>query len=451
MADWFDQNAPPPAAIASPEAAPSADWFDRHAPQPNGPSPFLRGALRTLPAIGGLTGGVVGGTGGSFLAPGPGTVGGAVAGAALGGAGGKALENVIEALAGIRPQPTLAGIPADYLGQAQAGNVQGLSEVAGIGLGKVAGSAARGLTRLAVRPSPTLFKKFPGLVKTIADEGIPLDAGKAATARSAAAADAGKVYQAATDAGHTLTIADIARPALDQAAKRNGGALAPAEQAAIIARFHTRANELFAGTAKGIIKEKGTFTPVEAKALKQAAQDAARGDYGAATGGRNIGANPDLDLEIATGTKRALEAIPSFGPKIAKAEARTQTLIGVAKAMLDAEAKQQPNWIRFGLPGAAAAGAAVAPDALAGRAEHAGLAWLASKALTTPRMLSLEARLLSNPAVRAAIRQAPRTAGAGLSFLSPPPEPSVPAPSLFWRPNMVGQLAPPDTLIGANQ
>jgi hypothetical protein len=132
-----------------------------------------------LPVIGGALGGAVGGLGGTVAGFGVGGVPGAVAGATLGGAAGEAGKQLYERFFTDKPAPTSSLEAAKGIGK--QGAIQGVTELAGQGVGRVVGAAGKGLVKRAFRPSADALDAVPTLVEDLAREGINPTAKGAAT------------------------------------------------------------------------------------------------------------------------------------------------------------------------------------------------------------------------------------------------------------------------------
>ena len=137
--------------------------------EPTPPPSLVERGLSLLPMAGGVAGGIIGGIGGTVGGMGVGGIPGAVGGATLGGAGGEAFEQLIRRAMGLQtPETPLAA--ATSIGR--EGVVQGASEAAGGALMRGATGVGRMAMRKAVRPNPSLQKKFPGvdITQTLIDE-----------------------------------------------------------------------------------------------------------------------------------------------------------------------------------------------------------------------------------------------------------------------------------------
>lgn len=139
-APWEDFEAPAP-------------WKDFEAPkQPEQKSEFIKGAINSLPAIGGVAGGILGTPADAISGP-----MGNVAGAAIGGYLGTAAKNLINHFydPASAPKSDVEAITSPLIGGAEQGAMQGVGEVAAPiiakGVSAVAGPASNFLKSFAAK------------------------------------------------------------------------------------------------------------------------------------------------------------------------------------------------------------------------------------------------------------------------------------------------------------
>lgn len=150
-----------------------------------GPMSLLDRLLGMLPAIGGATGGVIGGAGGSVLGMGFGGAPGAIGGAALGGATGEAMrQNARRVLGGDRAVPSTPGEAAKDIGT--EGGIQALYELGGNAVSGALSAGGRAVYRGYLKPSLSaqLAPRAKDIVETGIREALPV------TETGAAKADA---------------------------------------------------------------------------------------------------------------------------------------------------------------------------------------------------------------------------------------------------------------------
>lgn len=224
---------------------------------------------------------------------------------------------------------------------AKAGGEEALLGAAGEGVGQVGGrvlaKAAKGVYRGILRPSLPLQREFgrDAILDTAMAARLPVsDAGaeQAAAQMAASARDArGRVSAAQAAGAGAIPAEDVAetmRPVLGQAAARVQLGL-PDEAPALQARIHAF-----------VAQHPNGLTLEQAQALKEDAQDLASRAYRAEDRGGTL---TDLGTAAtqaqAKGLRQAIEArVPEVGP----ANARTQDLIGVTRALEDAGRRNLP-------------------------------------------------------------------------------------------------------------
>lgn len=255
-------------------------------------------ALDSAPAIGGAVGGLTAG----------------IPGAAVGGAAGSAFARLVR---GQSLDPTAIATDAAIEGGGQA---------AGLGLARAANVAGRGLYRLALAPSKKLLQSFPDVVETGIREGVnvtPRGAAQAEALRQAAAREArGLVTQASSPAVRIPT-RELLRGVDDLAVKSAAEPEANVTQEAL-RRF---SDNVTASHPRG-------FSLEELLDTKQAAQRNASTAYRALEqGNRQAGLEAEANRALAS---RARQILEHFVPESAAANQRTQSLIGLERALEDA-------------------------------------------------------------------------------------------------------------------
>jgi hypothetical protein len=286
-----------------------------------------------LPTAGGIAGGIA--TGGAGLIP------MALAAGAGGGAGSLA-QSAIDYFRGAKPNATLGSVAKDA---AVAAAVQGGAQLAGGALAKGAGALGRGLYTKALAPAKALTREFPDLIETgIAEGAIPnTESGVARTAaaRTASANEARNLLRAspAAKAGVRVTT-----PSLAQGLDPLRASVAAQPEANVAQQqIGDFANNLAASHPRG-------FTLEDLLATKQAAQGQAQAAYKAAQQGGNRAAGMESQANEAIAS-RARQILEQFAPNTRGANAKTQSLIGLTRALEDAQTR--PYVLRTLLSGTA--------------------------------------------------------------------------------------------------
>jgi outer membrane lipoprotein SlyB len=363
-------------------------------------------AVDALPTLGGLTGGVVGGIGGTAFGVGVGGVRGAVGGATLGGAFGESARQLVNRARGAAA-PATATDAALRIGQ--AGAREGASELAGAGLVKGAQMAGRGLMDFAIRPAPTVAEEFGDIAATAIRERLPVGrmlpgalAGSeiAREALRDAAGATRRLYDDAGRAGVSFSPAAMARgPVTELAGKIAKQPISDSELGQLSRLF-----------AEYLNTQPSRMAPVAVKDMKQAAQRIARPIFRALHQGNIPPAGDALKAQfnraIADGAKESLEAAI---PGVAVAEARTQGLIGATKAIRRAEARRLPLVAELAAPIAGGVAGGLQGGDAEGVGKGVGVALL-TRALLSPRTTSRAALTLTQEQVQQVLRQMPRGA-----------------------------------------
>lgn len=317
-------------------------------PAQAGPPGWVRQGLRNLPVMGGIAGGTIGTALG--LPSGPGAIGTGIAGAGIGGLGGKALENVIESYAGIRPQPTPQSLLRDYMGQAQAGNEQALLQSAGYPINAAMNAMGRGAYNFAVKPGVKSIQRFAGagrdmltdmmaagkpaskaadvLVEPLAgkvaaeqgaktgtlrtgvlaerDAALKVFQDQVASERASATSASKALIQGADKSGKRYTAAQLAQGVLMGEEQRVGRPLTGQERLNVVAAVRNFANNALGPRVEGVGTQARTlFTPSEVDKVRQFSAGAVKGRFNAVQGGSPPPPGPPIESDIHD-TARAL-------------------------------------------------------------------------------------------------------------------------------------------------
>lgn len=334
----------------------------------------------------------------------------ATLGAGIGGAGGAGLGSILNAARGGTDGPTTAGGTLQTMAGEGAG--QAAAELTGRGVvAPMVKGGARILMDNAVRPTAKVLGEFPDVVNTLIKERLPVGRmlGSSGSQQAKAA-----LRESAGTTRNLLRQADA-----------SGAVIQPSQtmsELPALAQDAAKSSGLPGGGTGGLADMEAEFAatqgfpqkPTEVKDLKRAAQSLAKPVFRAQQMGNVIGPDASLGARfndaIAGGSKKALEDIPQYGPRIAESEGRTQSLIGATKTLRQAEARRLPLWSELGSTAAGGAVGAYTGDTKSG----VGTA-LAIRALTSPRSMSRAA--LGIDAMGPLSIQGPRLAAALLAAL----------------------------------
>lgn len=279
---------------------------------PAAPSAPAGGMLPTAGALVGSTIGTVG------------ALPGRIAGAAVGGALGKGAELFMDE----KDDSLMDSLKA----MGTEGAKQGGFELAGGAAGKALRSVGGGLYRVALRPSKTLQQEFPNVIQTGMREGLAVSrkgAEKAAARTAASATKADDLIAAAEQVGTApVRPMDVIRELRPVASTlRNRAAIGlPDETPALV----QRSKSLIAAHPRGIPLTK-------AQTLKREAQDMADTAFRAQEKGAVIKDDVMLaNKAVAKGLRKGIEARV---PDVAPVNQRTRDLMGVTKALEDAQTR----------------------------------------------------------------------------------------------------------------
>lgn len=369
-------------------------------------------AVDALPAVGGGIGGIVGGIGGTAFGLGIGGVPGAIGGAGLGGATGEAAKQLINRYRGKAGTPTSVAEAARDM--ALQGGIQAAGEATGQGLMKAGGMAAHGLMDFAIRPAPTVAEEFGDIAGTAIRERLPVGSivpggtkgsALANAARGESGAKTTALLKESGKAGTMLSPEAIARGPVSKLA----GDIA--KQPLSDSELH-QVSKLF---TEYLRENPSEITPLAVKEMKTAAQRIAKPIFKALNSGNIPPAGEAMKAQfnkaIADGAKDALETLPDVGAAVGKSEARTQGLIGTAKAIRRAESRRLPLVAEIAGPLVGAVAGGATGNDTKGIAAGAGTgvtAAVLTRAILSPRTTSRAALGLTNPAIQQALRQMPR-------------------------------------------
>ncbi len=264
--------------------------------------------------------------------------------AGLSSGAGSIAKNAADYFLGVKPNMTATDAAKDVA--FDAGTQAALT--GGLGLlgqgAKLAGRKAYGW--LGLSPAKALAEEFGR--DTMAQAGIDLGAipgteravQQATAARTASAAKVNDMLTAANPTAAPIRSAEIVPPALKPAydelrARASTGKDIASDLTAVAERSRGITNSLTAGTPGQPALPGGGVDMLTGQARKQAAQAAATAAYK-----RQLAGQPVNDLEalidknLATAYKDALE---TRAPGLDAANAKTQTLIGLTKALSDAQ------------------------------------------------------------------------------------------------------------------
>ena len=355
-------------------------------------------ATSALPALGGAVGGVLG-----F---GAGAIPGAMAGAAVGGAGGEAWRQNINRVRGAGAPDTSGGAASDIAGAAlQEGVVEGL----GHGVGKVALGGGRALMENAIRTPIGMQRGFPNVVDTAIRERVPVGprmfgakkgseiAGDLLIEESVAVK---ALLDKATAGGTNFASAKVAQPVVDLFREIGKESLTKKQE--------KRLTKMIEGFLED---HPGPLSPRAVQDLKQSAQAFAEGIYKARAAGTHVPARSALrarfEEKLAEGARKAMETIPGVGEK----EARKQALIGLERALSQAELRRLSRQAETVTLGASVLGGLLAGnESLPEGLRKAALIYGTTRLAMSPRSLSRAGLVLTQKQVRGLLRQFPRLA-----------------------------------------
>lgn len=391
------------------------------------------GLLNALPAAGGLGGGIVGGP----------------LGAMAGGAAGEGLRMAFGGesmrapgpptsmryyggpLGPIDLPPSIVG-PLTQMGTSAA--EQGAAEAAGLGIGKAMTGTARAMMRGALRPSLKMARVAKTLpADALAEGGVVTmrGVGKMSQKVGASAGRTQRLLERARRAGAEILPADVV-PTIDDLVS---------PQTPKLAEARAEAQKLIDSYLDSHAAAK---TPGEAKLQKKISWDEAQLLLErASTPGKRITQAQPLEarfhLMLADNLKNALEAIPQYGKRIGRSEARTSKLINVRDALNAAEV-QSRSGISPLMPQTIGRSAMATAGGVAGYSQpgspgekigRGAAGTLIGGALATPQALSTMAHIPNNEILQFIIsRLGPHAATMLFPQYGPPPD-STQAPRRY--------------------
>lgn len=309
----------------------------------------------------------------------------AVGAAALGGGGGEAGRQLINRARG-RGGPETAGEALTDIGR--EGAVQGAAAAVGQGLVRTAGAAARPLMNSAVRAGKMLKREFGDIAGHALKYRVPVGKNvmlpflqkgstKAGEMRGASGAELERVLTEMEARGHKLTVTDLLNYVNRRIKSMAKNPVTAEESAALSGLRKELVERVNPRGPKGRMTKPTKLAPRAVHEVKTAAQKRATRYYRAEAGGANpevVGPKQTFNRDLARGSRAALENLdPRYGP----INRRTQELIGLERAVSNAELRDPP------------------PMSLM----HPGSLPIGS-AIFSPEVISRLALMLTNPAAR---------------------------------------------------
>lgn len=365
-----DEPTMAPSHEAGPKT-PERDWGDT--------------ATDLLPMGAAIAGGLVGAVGGPA---------GAIAGAGLAGAGGQALKRIVEGIRGRRnlADDTPLSAATDVLGE---GAIQAGAQAVGLGAGKLASHAGRGLMRMSLGAQKGLRAKFP----TVDLERVALREGTHLGTVSRAARTAHQGVRAAASAADEAGAARIQPREITRGAKafRGKGGLRDMYDEALRAREPEEAARIVS-EARGVgHRYRGGLSVTQGQAAKKSLQRQAKGVLQGSTDPRSADVSKRVAGELSRGMTGAVRA-RGMGPALD----RSQELMALEKALTSSERSTPMLRTLLGAASGASAGFG-SGDPVSGLG-----AGVTTALLTSPRGLALAAQGLTtmSPAARESARAA---------------------------------------------
>ena len=329
-------------------------------------------AVDALPTIGGMAGGLLGGTRAN-------PIGMLLAG--IGGAGGEGMRQTLSALQGRWDE-----VPPDIQAQIQAIITEGAKQggMEGMGryvLGPITKLFGRAMYRSALKPPKVVRDEFgaKAVTNTLVDAGVPISRTEAGTAKVE-----GLLRGAGKETADTISAAEAAgAPAVNmrpvvQSLDRTRGKVServvrgPARQQ--VDEFRNAA----------LAENPAPVSLSRAQGMKQAEQDLAIQAYKAEARGAPVNSiETSMHEDLARGLREAIERrIPSIADK----NKRTQDLIGALKAITAAEGRIANNNL-IGMGDMLSLGTGMGAFAATGRPSAAALGIL-QEVMTRPEIAS---------------------------------------------------------------
>lgn len=370
---------------------------------------------RVLPAVGGAIGGALGAGSGLFTG-GTTSIPGAVLGATAGASVGDLASQGIRLAVGRDAPENLAQAGTELL---QESALQVPMELGGRALMGGAKVLGRGLYDAALRPTGTLLQEFPTVVQDALKNRLPIGdiipgitqkgSQMARQARQASSATTARILEnAGTKGGVRFSIGDVIEKPIQELTQRIQNQPETRADLAALGRF-----------VRELLEDKaGDITPVRLKAIKQTAQAVANPVYKAQQKGMPVTSaqslNAQMNAAVAKGAQTSLESIGdrSLG-SVADSEAKTKALIGVTRAIRQAEARRAPltTHVIAGVAGAGGVGGGVSGGGGPGDDATLGLTlYLLTRMAASPRTMSRAGIELSREGVQELLRLLPYAA-----------------------------------------
>lgn len=332
----------------------------------------------------------------------------AIALAGLGGAIGETVGQAADLIRSGQRKPTMRAAQE----VATQGAIQGGIEGLGRGVAGVARVAGKALVENAVRPSISMQREFPGIIEKVIEKRLPVGAGRpggvtgSQRAKELLTEESRNVTQhlaRETALGAKYERADIARHVPKLVGELSDQALSAGDEAAL----------------KGMIDEflqKAPLNPLGLQKLKQTSQAFARPIFKAIERGMPVTADQSLrarfNAAIAQGAKETMETIPG----VAVGEAEKKALIGVKRALTQAE-QRRLSLMAEGVTGSAAIVASLigSEGDISDTLKRGVGTYLIARGVMSPRVMSRTGLVLTQPQLKQLFTQFPRLAQAVLA------------------------------------
>lgn len=327
---------------------------------------------KALPTIGGMAGGLVGGSRSNPIG---------MLLAAIGGSGGEGIRQTLAAMDG-----RWDDLPPDAQSQVAAILAEGVKQggLEGVGryvMGPVMKLFGRAMYRSALKPPVAVRREFGGkeVADTLVDAGVPITRSGAGGAKVE-----GLLRDAGQDTARTIADAE-ANGAVPVPMRAVVGALKKTRESVADRAVRGPAMDEVQAFRDAALAENPKFLPVSrAQAMKQAEQGLAINAYKAEMRGAPVNSlETSMHEDLARGLREAIERrIPSIADK----NKRTQDLIGALKAITAAEGRIANNNI-IGMGDMLSLGTGLGAAATTGRPMTAALGVL-QEVLTRPEIAS---------------------------------------------------------------
>jgi hypothetical protein len=288
------------------------------------------------------------------------------------------------------------------------GAIQGVSEVAGAGLGAVTSRAAPWLMNRALNLTDKLSREFPNVTTTMIEQALTVTQGGLEKAR-------GLLRAAKTKANAALTTAHAAGATVPITAATDGlhkTVLQVANSEDIEGGL-----KVLAAMEKRMQGGRGpTLTPIEADALKRSLQTQSKALYTAQKMGQgrpNVTVQAQALHDMAESLNAAIGDVTTQAgaPGYRAANAQASELIGAVRGITKGIRPGANLYQAMVRPGVGAVLGGVT-GAQTGGTKGAATGALVGGALTSPAGMSRLAVTMTRPSVQAILRQSPRLAAA---------------------------------------